>query len=219
MSKYEAIKALFEENADAEKAVEMKKYMRDLFAYYGIPTPQRKEIYKDFLKAEKKSKKADWPFLDLCCQDEHREFQYLVSDYLLALAQYLTIEDIPKIREYVLTKSWWDTVDFLSKVIGRISDSDPDVDMLMLEWARDENRWIRRTAIEYQLGKKERTNTEVLEVILTVNFGTDDFFINKAIGWALREYSKTDPAWVADFIREHRDEMNALSIREGSKYL
>ena len=89
----------------------------------------------------------------------------------------------------------------------------------MLEWANDENIWIRRTAIEYQLGKKEKTNIENLEKILMANFGTDEFFINKAIGWALREYSKTNPKWVIKFINDNREKMSALSIKEGSKYI
>lgn len=219
MSKYETIKEMFEEHANSEKAIGMKKYMRDLFDYYGIATPERKLIYKDFLKDEKNSKTIDWVFLDLCYADEHREFQYLAYDYLLALASYLVIDDMPRIRKYVLTKSWWDTIDFLCKVIGKLSESVSTVDELMLEWANDENIWIRRTAIEYQLGKKENTNTDNLEKILMANFGSEEFFINKAIGWALREYSKTNPKWVAKFIDENRAKMSNLSIKEGSKYI
>lgn len=219
MSKYETIKELFEEHADSVKAFEMKKYMRDLFEFYGIATPERKQLYKDFLKGEKKSKTIDWAFLDLCYTDEHREFQYLVCDYLLTLAPFLVMDDMPKIRTYVLTKSWWDTIDFLCKVIGKLSESDSKVDEMMLEWANDENTWIRRTAIEYQLGKKEKTNTDNLEKILMANLGTEEFFINKAIGWALREYSKTNPKWVVKFINDNRKKMSTLSIKEGSKYI
>lgn len=219
MPKYETIKEKFEGHTNSEKAFEMKKYMRNLFEFYGIATPERKQLYKDFLKCEKKSKTIDWVFLDLCYADEHREFQYLAYDYLLALAPFLVIGDMPKIRTYVLTKSWWDTIDFLCKVIGKLSESDSRVDELMLEWANDENIWIRRTAIEYQLGKKEKTNIENLEKILMANFGTDEFFINKAIGWALREYSKTNPKWVIKFINDNREKMSALSIKEGSKYI
>lgn len=219
MPKYETIKEIFEEHADPKKALEMKRYMRDLFEFYGIATPERKQLYKDFLKSEKKSKTIDWVFLDLCYADEHREFQYLAYDYLLALAPFLVIGDIPKIKTYVMTKSWWDTIDFLCKVIGKLSESDSGVNKLMLEWANDENIWIRRTAIEYQLGKKEKTNTDNLAKILMANFGTEEFFINKAIGWALREYSKTNPKWVIKFINDNREKMSTLSIKEGSKYI
>ena len=112
-----------------------------------------------------------------------------------------------------------DTIDCLCKVVGKLSDNDSKVDKLMLDWAKDENIWIRRTAIEYQLNKKEKTNTDNLEKILKLNFGSNEFFINKAIGWALREYSKTDPKWVADFIEKNREKMSPLTIREGSKYI
>ena len=219
MSKYEKIREIFETQADGEKALEMKKYMRNQFEFYGLPTPKRKSLCRDLLKDEKKSKAVDWTFLDLCYADEHREFQYLANDYLLCLAQYIVFSDMTKIRKYVTTKSWWDTSDCLCKVVGKLSDNDSKVDKLMLDWAKDENIWIRRTAIEYQLNKKEKTNTDNLEKILKLNFGSNEFFINKAIGWALREYSKTDPKWVADFIEKNREKMSPLTIREGSKYI
>ena len=89
----------------------------------------------------------------------------------------------------------------------------------LLEWSRDGDFWIRRLAILHQLGRKAATDTASLEAILTANLGSGEFFINKAIGWALRDYSKTDPDWVSQFIARYRNQMNALSIREGSKYI
>ena len=219
MSKYEKIKSEFENHADRERAAGMKKYMRDQFEFYGIPAMERKKIYHNFLKEEKRGKIVDWDFLDACYQDSHREFQYLAVEYLSALGRFLSVDDIPKIRRYVLTKSWWDTIDVLCKVIGTIADQYQDVKRIMLDWSQDENLWIRRTAIEYQLGKKDKMNTDTLEKILTNIFGSHEFFINKAIGWALRDYSKTNPAWVTDFIERHEGKMSRLSIREGSKYL
>ena len=94
-----------------------------------------------------------------------------------------------------------------------------EVDDLMLEWSLDEDFWLRRIAIDHQLGRKEKTNTELLEKILVNNLGSREFFINKAIGWSLRDYSKTDPEWVRDFIRTYGEKMDKLSVREGSKYL
>ena len=89
----------------------------------------------------------------------------------------------------------------------------------MLEWSTDEDFWVRRIAIDHQLCRKERTNTELLEKILVNNFGSSEFFINKAIGWSLRDYSKTNPDWVRNFVETHKDKMAKLSIREASKYL
>ena len=219
MDKYLEIKKLFEQNEDKENAIAMAKYMRNLFEFYGLATPKRKKLYKDFLKEEKKNKKVDWDFLNKCYLDSHREFQYLVSDYLITMNDYLTYDDIPKIKKYIKTKQWWDTIDFLDRVIGEIGLKDSRVDDLMLEWSCDNDFWVRRIAIDHQLCRKEKTNTELLEKILVNNFGRDEFFINKAIGWALRDYSKTNPLWVREFINKYKDKMSNLSIKEASKYI
>ena len=219
MDKYLAIKKIFESREDKENAVAMSKYMRNMFDFYGLPTPKRKEVYNDFIKAEKKTKKIDWEFLDKCYEDNHREFQYLVYDYLLAMKQYVSYEDITKIKNYIITKSWWDTIDFLCKVIGDVELRDSRVKELILEWSKNDNIWIKRTAIEHQLNLKDKTDYELLEKIIVNNFGTDEFFINKAIGWALREYSKTDQNCVKNFINKYKNQMSDLSIKEACKYI
>jgi len=89
----------------------------------------------------------------------------------------------------------------------------------MLKWSTDDDIWLRRIAIDHQNGRKDKTNTVLLEKILINNLGTDEFFINKAIGWSLREYSKTNPEWVRAFVDKNRNKMSNLSIREASKYL
>lgn len=161
----------------------------------------------------------DWKFLDQCYEDDHREFQYVTLDYLTAMQRFLTYDDIPRIWKYIKEKQWWDTIDFFDRIIGEIGLGDSRVDALMLAWSVDEDFWVRRIAIDHQLLRKERTNTELLEQILVNNLGSDEFFINKAIGWSLRDYSKTDPEWVRTFISKYRDRMDKLSIREGSKYI
>ena len=139
--------------------------------------------------------------------------------YLNAMIRYLTYEDIFKIKKYLKSKQWWDTIDFLDKVIGKIGLRDNRVDDLMLKWSKDEDFWIRRLAIDHQLCRKEKTNIELLEQIIVNNFGSDEFFINKAIGWSLRDYSKTNPDWVRNFISKYKDKMDKLSIKEASKYI
>ncbi|NLP38549.1 MAG: DNA alkylation repair protein, partial [Corynebacterium pollutisoli] len=109
-------------------------------------------------------------------------------------------------------KSWWDTVDALAKPVGRACTPEQ-----MRAWARDDNLWVRRAAVLHQLGRREATDAELLGEILAGNLDSGEFFLDKAVGWALREYSKTDPAWVRTFLDEH--EMAALTRREGSKYL
>jgi len=219
MEKYFEIIKAFEENRNDEKAAAMSKYMKDKFKYYGIPTPLRKSIYREWLKKEKASGKIDWEFLDKCYEDEHREFQYFVIDYLSLMQKSLTYDDVPKIRKYIKEKQWWDTIDGFDRIIGDIAFADDRINALMLEWSKDDDFWIRRIAIDHQLLRREKTDTELLEKIVVNNFGSNEFFINKAIGWSLREYSKTNPNWVRDFINKHRDEMDKLSIREASKYI
>lgn len=219
MDKYSEIKKRFESNEDQENAIAMSKYMRNRFHFYGLPTPKRKEIYNHLIQSEKKTKTIDWNFLDKCYEDPHREFHYLVYDYLLAMKQYVLYEDMPKIENYILHQSWWDTIDFLCKVIGDVGLRDTRVKELMINWSNSKNIWKKRAAIDHQLCLKDQTDAPLLEQIILNSFGSDEFFVNKAIGWALRDYSKTNPAWVADFIRKYKDKMNRLSIKEASKYI
>lgn len=135
------------------------------------------------------------------------------------MEKYLTFEDIDHIFNYVKSKQWWDTIDSLIKPIGKIGLRDDRVNDLMLAWSQDDDFWIRRVAIEHQLLRKDKMNIELLNTILENNLGSSEFFINKAIGWALRDYSKTNPDWVKDFISKHHAEMASNSIKEGSKYL
>lgn len=219
MDKYQTIKSLFEKNSDKEKALPMAKYMKNHFVFYGISAADRKRLYKEFLKTEKKQQQVDWDFLRECYEDEHREFQYLAYDYLLAMKKFVHFEHIPQIKLFIMTRSWWDTVDFLSQVVGNIAMMDSRVDELMLTWSLEENIWIKRVAILYQLRFKTKTNPTQLEQIILNCLGTNEFFINKAIGWALREYSKVHPEWVRQFLADYQERLAKLSIREASKYL
>ena len=209
----------FEKNADAEKARGMSAYMRDQFQYLGINTPLRRSISKKFLNYAKKLKTANWEFIRLCWDKPCREYQYLAVDYLNVVKATLTPVDVPKIKEIAVLKSWWDTIDGLDRIMGDIALRYPEVNATLLEWSLDPNKWLRRIAIDHQLPRKDKTDTELLARIIENNLGTDEFFINKAIGWSLREYSKTNPDWVLNFIENFRDRMDKLSIREASKYV
>ena len=219
MDKYNKIKQLFEQNRDEENAIKMSKHMRDMFKFYGLSTPIRKSFYKDLFKEEKERKSIDWKFLDKCYEDEYREFQYLVMDYLVTMQKYLTYDDVPKIYKYIKSKQWWDTIDGLDRIVGNIAFKDNRINDLMLEWSKNEDFWVRRIAIDHQLCRKEKTDTNLLKQIIVNNFGSNEFFINKAIGWSLRDYSKTNPEWVRNFVNKYRDKMNKLSIKEASKYI
>ena len=213
---------LYEEmiqHKNEEQAQKMSKYMLNKFEYIGIKTPERREIFKNFFKEYKNEEKIDWEFVNNCWENKYREFQYVAADYLKNMKDKLTIDDIPKLKQFILKKSWWDTIDNLDMTIGALALKDSNVNKILLEWSIDENIWLRRIAIDHQLLRKEKTDTELLEKILKNNLGQAEFFINKAIGWALRDYSKTNPEWVKNFIEKNKEKMAKLSIREASKYL
>ena len=213
---------LYEEmiqHKNEEQARQMSKYMLNKFEYIGIKTPERRKIFKNFFKEYKNEEKIDWEFVNKCWENKYREFQYIAADYLKNMKDKLTIDDIPKLKQLILKKSWWDTIDNLDMTIGALALKDSNVNKILLEWSIDENVWLRRIAIDHQLLRKEKTNTELLEKVLENNLGQAEFFINKAIGWALRDYSKTNPEWVKNFIEENKEKMAKLSIKEASKYL
>ena len=213
---------LYEEtirHKNEEQARQMSKYMLNKFEYIGIKTPERRKIFKNFFKKYKNEEKIDWEFVNKCWENKYREFQYIAADYLKNMKDKLTRDDIPKLKQLILKKSWWDTIDNLDMTIGALALKDSNVNKILLEWSIDENIWLRRIAIDHQLLRKEKTNTELLEKILKNNLGQTEFFINKAIGWTLRDYSKTNPEWVKNFIEENKEKMAKLSIKEASKYL
>lgn len=215
---YEQVIKSFYGNADAGQAAKMSAYMRDQFPFLGIPTPERKKLSRDFYKSADRQVVV-WDFVFRCWELPEREFQYLAVDYLILLKAALTPADIPNLREIAVSKSWWDTIDGLDILVGDIAFRYPQVNEILLKWSVDENFWLRRMAIDHQLIRKGKTDTALLEQILVNNLGQTEFFINKAIGWSLRDYSKTNPDWVRGFLERHGSEMAPLSIREASKYL
>lgn len=210
---------LFLAHQNPENAQAMKKYMKNQFDFLGIKTPERRVLSKVFLRDKAKEAQIDWALVDNLWAQDYREYQYLAGDYLKKVQKQLTISDLDKIYELATTKSWWDTVDFLDELAGDVVKRYPEAKAIMLTWSRADNFWIRRLAIDHQLGFKLATDADLLAAIIRNNLGSSEFFINKAIGWSLRDYSKVAPDWVRDFINNNRAQMANLSIREGSKYL
>ena len=209
----------FEENRNELLAESMSKYMQDKFRFLGVRGATRTEIYKKYFPDARKTKTIDWDFVENCWNKEEREFQYVVVYYLKAMQKFLKREDISKLKYLIVTKSWWDTVDLLAKVIGSLVIRIEGYDKIMLEWSKDSNIWLRRVAILYQLSLKDKVDEIILDKVLVNNLSDSEFFINKAIGWALRDYSKFNPEWVREFIKKNKDNMANLSIREASKYI
>ena len=206
------------EVANSDDAVHMRAYMKNQFEFLGVKTPIRRKLSKVFFK-KNSSLAIDWKFIHQAWENPYREMQYVVLDYLQLKQKFLTSNDLPKIKKLAQTKPWWDTIDFLCRSVGFICLHYPETKKFVLEWSRDEDFWLRRIAIEHQLLQKEETDVQLLEQILVNNLDQTEFFINKAIGWALRDYSKTNPDWVLEFIEKYKDRLSKLSIKEGSRYL
>lgn len=218
MDLFNIIKEL-EARADTARALDMSRYMKNQFPFFGIQAPVRDGICKPYFKEVKKEKKIDWDFVEYCWRHEKRECQYVAALYLKSMQKFLEITDFEKLKKLVIKKSWWDTVDTLDKVIGSLVYQNETLKKEILKWSVDDNIWLRRVAIDHQILRKEKTDTDLLEKILVNNLNHTEFFVNKAIGWALRDYSKTNPRWVKYFIEKYKNNMVPLSIREASKYI
>lgn len=212
---------LFEQNANPVQAAPMKKYMRDQFEYLGIKTPQSIALQKEFFSRNGLPEIAD---LDAILRDlwalPEREFQYVAVGLLGRLEMQIPATFIKTVEYLITTKSWWDTVDSLAAgVVGTHFRRFPEVrEKYLSKWRSSNNFWLRRTTILFQLGYKQDTDFELLSDIIRENLGSKEFFINKAIGWALRQYARTDPKAVKKFVNATKD-LNPLSRREAMKHL
>jgi 3-methyladenine DNA glycosylase AlkD len=214
-----SIKNLFEQNANPVQAGPMKKYMRDQFEYLGIKSPQgtallRQHLTEHGLPAVEEMDQVVHELWDL----PQREFQYVAMNLMERLEKKLPAKSI-KTLEYMIThKSWWDTVDNISHSVGILFRKYPDVKKKYLsKWRASKNIWLRRTAILYQLDFKHETDFDLLCEIICENLGSNEFFINKAIGWSLRQYARIDPKAVKKFV--NATELHPLSRREAMKRL
>lgn len=218
MNYYEFINSI-KTYENLNKSEKMSAYMRGKFKFLGINAPLRYALEKEYFKELKTSRKIDWNFVEILWKEEEREFQYIATDYLNNMKNYLKYEDLDKLYKLIKSKSWWDSVDNFPRLISKIVDLDKNTNKEMEKWSKDDNLWIRRVSIIYQLHRKDKTNEEFLKRNILNNLNGNEFFINKAIGWALRDYSKYNSAFVRDFIDENRENLSTLSIKEASKYL
>lgn len=214
------LKALFKKHADVVQAAPMKKYMRNQFEYLGIKTPQNKALLNEFIHEYGLPPIND---LDVILRDlwalPQREFQYVAVSLLGKLEKQLPAEFIDTIEYLIVTKSWWDTVDSIAGgTVGTHFQRYPTIKRKYLaRWRKSENFWLRRAAILFQLNYKKETDFELLSAIIRENLGSKEFFINKAIGWALRQYARIDPMAVKTFV--DATPLHPLSKREALKHL
>jgi 3-methyladenine DNA glycosylase AlkD len=216
----DSLKTLFEQNANPIQAAPMKKYMRDQFEYLGIKTPQNTALQKQFYKERGIPELAE---LDEVLRDlwalPQREFQYVGMGLLSKYEKQLPAEFIELVEYLITTKSWWDTVDAIaSHTVETHFRRFPNVrEKYLKKWRQSKNIWLRRTTILFQLSYKQETDFALLKEIISENLGSDEFFINKAIGWALRQYAYTDPQAVKKFVKS--TPLPPLSRREAMKHL
>jgi 3-methyladenine DNA glycosylase AlkD len=214
------LKTLFEENADPSLAPAMAAYMRNQFSYLGIKIPQSADLQKRFYTEHGLPALDDLdPVLrDLWALPE-REYQYVAMSLLGKFEKKLPAEFIQTLEDLLVSKSWWDTVDSLAAgTVGTHFQRYPTVrNEYLARWRISENFWLRRTSILFQLGYKKNTDFPLLCGIIRENLGSKEFFINKAIGWALRQYSRVDGQAVRDFVAQ--TPLQPLSAREALKWL
>jgi len=203
---------------DPGKAAGMEAYMKHHFIFLGLQKTERLQIGDPYIRDKSGEKQIDWSFVQRLLDLPEREFQYTALHYLGKMQNSLHKTDIPRLKSYICAKSWWDTVDSIAPLVGSVNLHFPEIKKEFLsDWFRDPDLWVRRASIIFQLKYKSDTDTEFLSRAILNNCSGKEFFLNKAIGWALREYSKTDPAWVRAFIQRHA--LHPLSVREGSKYI
>lgn len=219
MSYLEPLYTLFEANKSLE-AEGMEKYMKNLFPFLGIKRPLRNELQKQFLKKNglPEINQFSEVIKELWSMPE-REYQYFALDLMDKMKNKVPRESINLYKYTITNKSWWDTVDMIAaKLVGNHIQKHPEDLKLIDEWSTDNHMWLRRTAILHQLKYKSNTDTERLKTYIESNLGSQEFFINKAIGWVLREYGKTNPNYVLAFVESHPN-LSKLSKKEALRII
>jgi len=207
--------------ADPANAVAMRSYMRDQFPFLGIKGPQQRVLSREVVAGLPRPTEEDLRDVALGAWAlPEREYQYFVLGWLRRWVRLCSAGFIATADHLIVTRSWWDTVDALaSHVVGPLVRAHPELVAVMDRWIRDENLWRIRTALLHQLLAKKDTDVERLFAYCTAQADHRDFFIRKAIGWALRDYAKTDPDAVRAYVRTHTSRLSTLSVREAMKNL
>jgi 3-methyladenine DNA glycosylase AlkD len=215
-----SLKSLFQRHANTEQAGPMKQYMRNQFEFLGIKTPEAKALFKTFVAEHglPAITQLDTVVRELWTWPE-REYQYIALSFLDKLQKKLSPDLVPLLEHTIIHKSWWDTVDSIaSNNVGKLLEQYPDHrDAVILLWQASDNFWLRRTTLLFQLRYKIATDEALLFSLVRANLDSSEFFIQKAIGWALREYSKTNSEAVKVFVDQ--EPLAPLSRREALRWM
>lgn len=224
-----AVRAALAERGDPERAAQQQAYMKSALPYVGLTAPELRSLLRPLLVEHRFIDRASWAaaVLELWEDVTHRE-QWYAAVALLRHRAYRAWMDpdlLPLLEQLVRTGAWWDVVDEIaSHLVGQVLlDHRAEVTPVMDAWSVDDSMWVRRTAMLAQLRHRADTDTDLLERVLVANLDDTaygrEFFVRKALGWALREHAKTDAAWVTTFVSTHADRLSGLSRREALKHL
>lgn len=217
----EELSKLYIANASIENSVSMEKYMKNLFLFHGLKTDLRRSLHKQAVEIHKEEVKANAREIALeLYSKQQREYHYSAVELLMKeLKSTFRKDDIVLIEKLLVTHSWWDTVDTISKyLLGGYLQQYPDqIPEVVKHFSGSENMWLNRAAILFQLGYKKNTDEKLLFRECEKHRHSKEFFIQKAIGWALREYAKTNPEAVRAFVAKAG--LKRLSTREALKNL
>lgn len=216
----EADRAL-QDVADASRAPAMAAYMKDRFPFLGVQAADRRAAQRPILTTLATATGDELiAFAHRCWAAEPRELQYVAADALRKHADHLDADHLGDVETLITTKSWWDTVDSLAAhTVGPLVARFPDLAEVMDRWVEADDLWLARTAILHQLSYKERTDADRLFAYAARRAADTDFFIRKAIGWALRQHGRVDPDAVRSFVADHDAALSGLTKREALKRL
>lgn len=208
--------------ADADKAPQMAAYMKTDQPFHGVQKPARVPVFREMLQQFKATSFTAYKkhVLELW-RLPHREEQYAAIHYATKHKNFITSKALPLFERMIRDGQWWDLVDPVAiDLVGAVfrnerKELQPTIDA----WVEDQNLWVRRTALICQIKHKAETDERRLFRYCTLRGGETEFFIRKAIGWALREYSYVAPDAVAEYLEKNRDDLSGLSYREGAKQL
>ncbi len=212
--------ALMRKQADPSLKEGMEKYMRDQFPFLGLKSPLRKEILKEVTRPFRELSEKEWPQVAEELWDmPERECQYMAMELFALRKKQLHEGHLPLLEKMIAEKSWWDTVDFLAaNIAGPLFRNEPQlIAGTIRKWTAASEFWFHRSAILFQLKYGRQTDEELLFRLCKKYAGEKEFFMRKAIGWALRQYSKTNPDAVRKFINSNS--LSPLSLKEAGKYL
>jgi 3-methyladenine DNA glycosylase AlkD len=200
----------------------MKAYMKDHFDYFGVNAPTRKQIVKSFKSIYKLNVLEDdfWELIHLLWKEDHRESQYIAIDLLQSHAKKITADRLPFLETLIINKSWWDSIDGIAPaIIGEILRRLPEYrDAYIYRWMDSDNIWLQRSAIIFQLKYGTATDWDLLCEAILKHDTSKEFFVRKAQGWALRQYSKFEPLKVMAFVSAN-PQLSGLTKKEALRNL